>query len=97
MPTQLLDAPQTLDATIALNKQSRRAALLRTARGEGFHLPEILSGIVAALAVAMLYFDPTRAAFAAVIACLSIGSTCMTRVGRQMKAVCALLEIDKPS
>ena len=97
MPTQPLDTQQTLHATIALNKESRRAALLRTARGEGLHLPEILSGIVVVLAVAMLYFDPTRAAYAAVIACLSIGSTCMTRVGRQMKAVCALLDMDKPS
>jgi hypothetical protein len=97
MPGQPIDTPQGLDAAIAVNKQSRRETLLRTARGEGIRLPEILSGLVAALAVAELFVEPNRAAFAAVVAYLSIGSICMTRVGRQMKAVCTLLEMDRPS
>jgi hypothetical protein len=95
MPSQPINSPQTLDAAIEINKQSRREALLRTARGEGIWLPEALSGLVTLLAVAELFIEPKRAVFAAVIVAISIGSTCMTRMGRQMKAVCTLLEMDR--
>src|SRR5271168_5104163 len=96
MPPQAIDTPQPLDAVIAVTAQSRREALLRIARAQGIRLPEILAGIVALLAVAEFFVEPKRAGYAAFIACLAIASVYVSRTARKMKAMCDVLEMERP-
>lgn len=88
------DPSQLLDATTALMKHNRRQALLSVARGEGIQLPDVLSGSVVILMTAAAWLDPPRAAISAIVACLAMCSVLARRGARQMRAVCALLEIN---
>jgi hypothetical protein len=97
MRSPLIDTPQALDAAIEANWHSRRQALLRAARGEGFRLAEILAGLVALCACAELIVEPKRVGYAAFIACLSIVSVYVGRKARKKEAARKLREMDIPT
>lgn len=94
MPSSMIDTPQALDAAIEASAQSRREKLLRTARGEGIRVADVLSGLVALLACAELIIEPKRAGFAVCIACLAIASVYIGRKARRQQAIRELQKMD---
>jgi hypothetical protein len=94
MADQLIDTPEALDAAIEATRQARRETLSRVARGKGIGLAEVLSGLVAAIALIEIFVEPSRAGFPITIACLSIASVYFSRTARRRKAIVALRDLD---
>jgi hypothetical protein len=95
MTHQQAEAPQLFDGAMALSRLSRRKVLLSEARGEGFRIADVLLGLTVILAVSAAFLDPRHTGISAIIACVSICSVLAGRLGRQMKAIVALLEMDR--
>ena len=95
MANQQAEAPQLLDGMMALSRQARQRALLSEARGEGLWLSDVSLGLVVILSVSAAFLDPPHAGISALLACLSISAVLASRIARQTKAICALLEMGR--
>lgn len=94
MANQVIDSPEALDEAIEARKQARRDALARTARGNGVRIADVLGVLVALLALAQIFVEPTRAIFPAAIACLSLSSVYISRRTRRQNAVDDLRDLE---
>jgi tellurite resistance protein TehA-like permease len=91
-----------LEGAMSLAAATRRDALLRAARGEGFHLAEWAFGLVAILAIVTIFLNGNflgtyQPAFWAVVASTAIAQALASRANRQIKALYALLEDVRPN
>jgi hypothetical protein len=96
MSDQSIDTPQALDGAIAIRVRSRREALLHDARGDGIHLLDVLLGLAVVCVSAALFLEQRWSAALSIGLCLSVVSIYAVRTTRQLKAVCSLLEMEKP-
>jgi hypothetical protein len=95
MANPVIDTPQALDAAIDAKRRARREALASTARGEGMRVAEVLLGIVILLALIQIYIEPARAAYPALIACMTGGSVYFSRRSRKQEAARALRDLER--
>lgn len=97
MSDHSIDTPQALDGAIAIRTRSRRESLLNDARGAGIHRVDVMLGLVAVCSLVALFLEPRGTVALSVGFCLAVVSIYAARTTRQLKAMCLLLEMEKPT
>ena len=93
MANPRIEAQPDLDVAIALQTIKKRDALWRDARGNRIHLSDVLSGATVLLLLAAAALDLSHASVPLALASLLALGGYATHTSRQLKAMCALLEI----
>jgi len=92
MTTPPISTAQTLDGELAIQALLKSQSLWSEARAPRLSVTDVTGGLVALCAIGVIELGAPHSALWAVIASSSIAVLLTSRVSRQIKAMCTLLE-----